>query len=72
MKKSVKPLLKKTDKVVYEVSGKKLNFHGVFTSNISFVGKTLKSLYVAECLKNICDVLDCFNQFMNTTYKFFL
>ena len=36
-------------KIAYGVSGKKLNFLGEFTWNISFVGKTLKNSCV--CIK---------------------
>ena len=38
-----RPLLKRTEKVAHGISGRKLHFQGEFSSNISFVGKTLKS-----------------------------
>ena len=41
--KTGEPLLKKIDMVARGVSGKKLNFKGVFTCKISFIGKMLKS-----------------------------
>ena len=47
-KKVGKFLLKKTDMVAHGVSGKKLNFKGIFTCNISFVGKTLKSKVIVQ------------------------
>ena len=46
--------LKKTEKVAGGISGRKLHFQGEFSSNISFVVKTLKSkVYVLQNASNL-------------------
>ena len=57
-RKAGKPSLVTSKKIAYGVSGKKLNFLGEFTRNISFVGKTKKKKKtVVIVLKNTANLL---------------